>query len=90
MVNQIYSPELQLDKANTTDTEMSFLDLYLSIANGFVSSKAYDKRDDSDFDIVNFPFLDVAVLLMVYTFRKLLGLLESAIMLRTSTREINV
>ena len=27
-------------------------------ANGFVSSKIYDKRDDFDFDIVNFPFLD--------------------------------
>ena len=27
-------------------------------ANEFVSSKIYDKRDDFDFDIVNFPFLD--------------------------------
>ena len=35
-----------------------FLDLHLSVANGFVSSKIYDKRDDFDFDIVNFPFLD--------------------------------
>ena len=35
------------------------LDL-LSISDGFVSSKIYDKRDDLDFDtcIVNFPFLD--------------------------------
>ena len=32
--------------------------LHLSVANGFVSSKIYDKRDDFDFDIVNFPFLD--------------------------------
>ena len=30
--------------------------LHLSISNGFVSSKIYDKRDDFDFDIVNFPF----------------------------------
>ena len=58
MVNQIYPPELQLNKANTTDTEAPFWDLHLSIANGFVSSKIYDKRDDFDFDIVNFPFLD--------------------------------
>ena len=34
------------------------MDLNLSISNGFVSSKVYDKRDDFDFDIVNFPFLD--------------------------------
>ena len=56
MVNQIYSPELQLHKANTSDTEAPFLDLHLSISNGFVSSKIYDKRDDFDFDIDNFPF----------------------------------
>ena len=58
MVNRIYSPELQLNKANTSDTEAPFLDLHLSISNGFVSSKIYDKYDDLDFDIVNFPFLD--------------------------------
>ena len=58
MVNQIYPPELQLNKANTSDTEPPFSDLHLSISNGFVSSKIYDKRDDFDFDIVNFPFLD--------------------------------
>ena len=57
MVNRIY-PELQLNKANTSDTEAPFLDLHLSISNGFVSSKIYDKRDYFDFDIVNFPFLD--------------------------------
>ena len=34
------------------------MDLHLSISNCFVSSKIYDKRDDFDFDIVLFPFLD--------------------------------
>ena len=34
------------------------MDLHLSISNGFVSSKIYVKRDDFDFDIVNFAFLD--------------------------------
>ena len=59
MVNSIYPPELQLNKAYTSDTEAPFLDLHLSISNGFVSSKIYDKRDDFDFDtLVNFPFLD--------------------------------
>ena len=62
MVNQIYPPELQLNKVNTSDTEAPFLDLHLSISNGFVSSKMFDKRDDFEFDIVNFPFLDVDVL----------------------------
>ena len=88
-VNQIYPSELQMNKTNISDTEAPFLDLHLSIANGFVSSKIYDKRDDFDFDIVNVPFL-AGDLLMVHTFLNLLALLESAIMLRTSTLEINV
>ena len=58
MVNQIYPPELQLNKVNTWDTEAPFLDLHLSNSNGFISSKIYDKLEDFDFDIVNFPFLD--------------------------------
>ena len=35
-----------------------FLDLDFSITNGIVSAKIYDKRDDFNFEIVNFPFLD--------------------------------
>ena len=58
MVNRIYPSKLQLNKANVSDTEASFLDLHLSISDGFVKIKIYDKRDDFDFDIVNFPFLD--------------------------------
>ena len=50
--------KLQLNKANSSDTEAPFLDLNLSITNGIVSSKIYDKRDDFNFEIVNFPFLD--------------------------------
>ena len=84
-------PKLQLNKANISDTEAPFLDQHLSVSNGFVSSKIYDKRDDFDFDIVNFPFLDGDVPRRAfYGVYILLGLLESAIMLPTSTLEINV
>ena len=31
MLNQIYPPELQLNKANTSDTEAPFLDLHLKM-----------------------------------------------------------
>ena len=58
LVKRIYPPELQLNKANTSDTEAPFLDLHLSISNRFVLSRIDDKRDDFYFDIVNFPFLD--------------------------------
>ena len=53
MVSQIYPSELQLNKANTSDTEAAFLDLHLSIYNDIVF---YDKRDNFDFKIVYFPF----------------------------------
>ena len=52
------SSELQLNKTNASDTKAAFLDLHLSISNDIVSTKIYDKRDDFDFEIVNFPFLD--------------------------------
>ena len=38
--------------------EAAFLDLHLSISNDIVSTKIYNKCDDFDFEIVNFPFLD--------------------------------
>ena len=58
MVHRIYPAELQLNKANASDNEAAFLDLNLSIHNDIVSTKIYDKRDDFNFDIVNFPLLD--------------------------------
>ena len=58
MVGHIYPTELQLNKANSSDTEAPFLVLNLSIANGIVSSKNHDKQDDFYFEIVNFPFFD--------------------------------
>ena len=50
MVSQIYPTELQLNKINSSDTETPFLDLDLS--------KIYGERDDFNFEIVSFPFLD--------------------------------
>ena len=58
MVSQIYLSELRINKSNTSDTEAAFLDLHLSISNDIVSTLNYDKRDDFDYEIVNFLFLD--------------------------------
>ena len=55
MVSKIYPSDII--KLNTSDTEAAFVDLHLSISNVIVSTEIYDKRGDSDFDIVNFPFL---------------------------------
>ena len=56
MVSQIYPSELILNKANTSDSEASFLDLQLSISKDIVSTKIYDKSENFDLEIVNFPF----------------------------------
>ena len=86
MVNCIYPSELQLNKANVSDAEASFLDLHLSISDGFVKTKIYDKRDDFDFDTVNFLFKMVMFLVrhpMVFIFLNLFDLLEFLVMLMT-------
>ena len=86
MVNRIYPSELQLNKAKVSNTEVSFLDLHLSISDGFVKTKIYDKRNAFDFDIVNFPFLDGDVTHshpMVFIYLHLLDLLVCPVMLMT-------
>ena len=55
MVGQIHPTELQLNKANSNDTEAPSLDLDLSITNGIVSSKIYDIQDGFNLKMVNFP-----------------------------------
>ena len=90
MVGQIYPTELQLNKVNSSDTEAPFLDLNLSITYGIVTSKIYHKRDDFNFEIVNFPFLDGDVphspSYGVYI-SQLIVLQECVLMLMTSTTE---
>ena len=76
MVSQIYPSELQLNKANASDTEAAFLDLHLSISNDIVSTKIYDKRDDFDFETVTISLNSFV-------------LLEHLVMLLTSTLAIN-
>ena len=62
MVNDIYPLGLQLNKQTCPISRPHLLDLHLSISDGFIKTKIYDKRDDFNFDIVNFQFLDGDVL----------------------------
>jgi hypothetical protein len=51
---------IELEIKDTTDTDMSasYLDLHLEIdSEGRLRTKLYDKRDDFNFFIVNFPFI---------------------------------
>ena len=56
MAYSIYPAVFQLNKNNSSDTEVPFLGLYISIGTGIVSTKVYDKQ--GDFDIENVPCLD--------------------------------
>ena len=62
----LQNSELQLNKANLSATEELFLDLHLSISEGFVQMKIYDKRDDFYFDVMNFLDGDVPRFCGVY------------------------
>ena len=68
----IYPRELQLNKSNTSDKEISFLDLNIKVIGYTIYTSGYDKRDDFGFPIVNFPWLVVMFLdshHTVFTFR---------------------
>ena len=57
-LNYIYPSELTVEKANKSDHLADYLDLTFIIdSGGKLSTRLYDKRDDFDFYIVNFPFL---------------------------------
>ena len=57
-LKEIYSSQLTVEKANKSDHLADCLDLTFIInSGGKLSTRLYDKRDDFDFHIVNFPFL---------------------------------
>ena len=56
-IPDIYPTELQLNKANTSDKETSFLDLNIKVIGSDVHTRIYDKCDDFGFPILNCPWL---------------------------------
>ena len=56
-IPDIYQRELQLNKANTSDKETSFLNLNIKVIGSNIHTSVYDKRDDFGSPIVNFPWL---------------------------------
>ena len=54
-IDRIYPIELEIKDTTSTDRSASYLDLHLEIDR--LRTKLYDKRDDFNFPIVNFPFI---------------------------------
>ena len=53
----IYPPELTLKRTSESERNLSYLDISISICGGKYVTEVYDKRDDFNFDIVNFPYM---------------------------------
>ena len=57
-VKNIYLSQLNVERTNQSDNLSRYLDLtFTTEKDGKLSIKLYDKHDDFDFHIVNFPFL---------------------------------
>jgi hypothetical protein len=57
-VDRIYPIEPEIKDTTDTDKSISYLDLHLEIdSEGRLGTKLYDKRDDFNILIVNFPFI---------------------------------
>lgn len=57
-LHSIYPSELEIKDTTNTLRSASYLDLLLEIDSGKLQTRLYDKRDDFNFPIVNFPFID--------------------------------
>ena len=57
----IYPRELEIKETTETAASSSYLDCYLYIDNGKLATTFYNKWDDFNFPIVNFPFLSINV-----------------------------
>ena len=57
-LNRIYPSELEVKETTETNNSASYLDILLSYdTDGHMNTSLYDKRDDFNFSITNFPFL---------------------------------
>ena len=57
-VSEIYPQELILKQTNESSDKADYLDLFVTVVDGKIKTKLFDKRDAFDFDIVNFPHLE--------------------------------
>ena len=57
-IPSIYPEELEIKNTTESSNSTSYLDLLLSIEGNNLHTQIYDKRDDFNFTIVNFPYLD--------------------------------
>ena len=57
-LSEIYPEEMVINKTNISRCKCNYLDLTISIYRGKFYIKLYDKRNDYNFEVINYPFLD--------------------------------
>ena len=56
-IPNVYPPELRPKRTSESDTNLSYLDISISICSSKYVTEVYDKRDAFNFDMVNFPYM---------------------------------
>ena len=60
-IYKIYPRELEIKLESNNPLEVSYLDLHIVSQNSNLIFTVYDKRDDFNFAIVNYPFIDSCI-----------------------------
>ena len=60
-IYKIYPRELEIKLESDNPKQLSYLDLQIVSQNGNLIFTVYDKRDDFNFSIVNYPFIDSCI-----------------------------
>ena len=60
-IYKIYPRELEIKPEFNNPREVAYLDLKMKVENVNLIFSVYDKRDDFNFDVVNFPFMDSCI-----------------------------
>ena len=60
-IYKIYPRELEIKPESNNPVEIAFLDLKIKYDNSNIIFSIYDKRDDFNFNIVNFPYMDSCI-----------------------------
>jgi hypothetical protein len=55
--DNIYHKDVQLNEESTSNEHATFLYLDITIENEYITTNTYYKKEDSNFEIVNFPNL---------------------------------
>ena len=69
-IGNIYPPELTLKRTTESDTTLSYLDVSISICQGKFITEVFDKRDNFNFNIVNYPYMCSNIHVIVYIYSK--------------------